>query len=410
MRINSLTKHVHLDQRDPNFYNEPYRYYTTLREQAPIFYWEGYELWCFATHEDINAILRDRRFGRQILHLTTREALGLRPIRPDLQPFYDEERHSLLELEPPDHTRIRKLVQKGFMARQIERLRPRIAVLSHELIDALIERGHVDLLPHFATPIPVTIIAELIGIPTSMNSQLLNWSHAMVKMYELERSAENERTAVQATVDFVAYLREFVSYRRQKPQDDLLSHLIAVEEAGEKLSEDELISTCILLLNAGHEATVNVIGNGVLALLQQRDQLQRWRQDPALTQSAVEELLRFDTPLHLFTRWVLEDVTYKGQHFPFGTQVALLLGSANRDSSVFSEPERLDIGRKYNPHLSFGGGIHYCIGAPLARLELQVALPILFERLPNMTLAAPPEYANSYHFHGLTHLWVNLVH
>lgn len=408
MMIDSHTKHVQLNQRDPDFYNDPYRYYATLREQVPIFYWEAYDLWCFAAHEDVNAILRDRRFGRQILHLTTRDALGWPPIRADLQPFYDEERHSLLELEPPDHTRIRKLVQKGFMARQIERLRPRIAALTHELIDSFIAWGQVDLLPHFATPLPVTIIAELIGIPTSMNSQLLDWSHAMVKMYELERSAENERAAVQATTDFVAYLREFVGYRRQKPQDDLLSHLIAVEEVGDRLSEDELISTCILLLNAGHEATVNVIGNGVLALLQQPSQLRRWQHNPALTQSAVEELLRFDTPLHLFTRWVLEDVTYKGHHFPFGTQVALLLGSANRDPLVFSEPDRLDIGRKHNPHLSFGGGVHYCIGAPLARLELQVALPILFERLPNMMLAASPEYANSYHFHGLTHLWVNL--
>ncbi len=406
MIIDLHTKRVQLDQRDPAFYNDPYYYYAKLREQAPIFYWEAYDLWCFAAHEDVNTILRDRRFGRQILHLTTREALGWPPTRADLQPFYDEESHSLLELEPPDHTRIRKLVQKGFMARQIERLRPRIAALTNVLIDALPDSQAVDLLPHFATPLPVTIIAELIGIPTSMNQQLLNWSHAMVKMYELTRSAENERAAVQATIAFVSYLREFVTYRRNKPQDDLLSHLIAVEETGDKLSEDELISTCILLLNAGHEATVNVIGNGVLALLQQPDQLQRWRQNPALSASAVEELLRFDTPLHLFTRWVLEDVTYKGHHFPFGTQIALLLGSANRDPSVFTEPGRLDIGRKHNPHLSFGGGIHYCLGAPLARLELQVALPILFERLPNMTLAAPPEYANSYHFHGLTHLWV----
>lgn len=408
MIIDPTTMHVRLDQRDPTFYNDPYFHYAKLRAEAPIFYWEAYDLWCFAAHEDVNAILRDRRFGRQILHLTTREALGWPPIRADLQPFYDEERHSLLELEPPDHTRIRKLVQKGFMARQIERLRPQIAALTHQLIDGLIERGRVDLLPHFATPLPVTVIAELIGIPTSMNQQLLDWSHAMVKMYELQRSAENERAAVDATIDFVAYLRDFVTFRRQKPAADLLSHLIAVEEAGDKLSEDELISTCILLLNAGHEATVNVIGNGVLALLQQRDQLRRWQQDHTLTPSAVEELLRFDTPLHLFTRWALEDVTYKGHHFPFGTQVALLLGSANRDERVFAGAERLDIGRKHNPHLSFGGGIHYCLGAPLARLELQIALPILFERLPNLTLAAQPTFANSYHFHGLTNLWIDV--
>ena len=412
MIIDSHTCHVQLNPRDPAFYNNPYPYYDQLRAEAPIFYWEEFGFWCFVAHEDVNALLRDRRFGRQITHVATREELGWPPARADLKPFYAVDDHSMLELEPPDHTRLRGLVQKAFMARQIERLRLRIAALSHQLIDALQEKmrsqGRVNLLTDFATPIPVTVIAELIGIPTEMNAALLNWSHAMVGMYELARSPEQEQRAVCAAQEFVAYLRDVVTERRRKPQDDLLSQLIAVEEQGEKLSEDELIATCILLLNAGHEATVNVVGNGVYALLQQRHQLERWQNDAALTASAVEELLRFDTPLHLFNRWVLEDISYKGHHFPFGAQVALLLGAANRDPSAFETPNRLDLSRTHNPHLSFGGGIHYCLGAPLARLELQVALPILLQRLPNLALAQEPQYRNAYHFHGLDALWVGI--
>jgi cytochrome P450 len=264
----------------------------------------------------------------------------------------------------------------------------------------------VDLLPAYATPIPVTVIAEMLGVPAEMSQSLLDWSHAMVKMYELERTAESEQSAVQAAQEFVAYLRQLVVERRQRPQNDLITKLIEVEEAGEMLTEDELISTCILLLNAGHEATVHVIGNGVYALLQHRDQLARWRKEPGLAETAVTELLRYDTPLHQFNRWVLEDLEYEGHYFRQGTRVSLLLGAANRDPAQFPDPDRLDLGRQKNAHVSFGGGIHYCLGAPLARLELQIALPLLLTRLPHLQLAAQPHYQNSYHFHSLESLWV----
>ncbi|MEM7336799.1 MAG: cytochrome P450, partial [Chloroflexota bacterium] len=347
------------------------------------------------------------RFGRQILHLATREELGWPPERADLRPFYDVDDHSILELEPPDHTRIRGLIQKAFMARQIERLRGRIETLTHQLIDEMEEVGQANLLDKFATTIPVFVIAELLGVPTNNTDDLLNWSHAMVGMYELGRSAEQEQKAVQAAQEFVAYIRDFVEFRRKSPQDDLISKLIAVEESGEKLTENELISTCILLLNAGHEATVNVVGNGVYALLNHRDQLDLWRQDASVGKTAVEELLRYDTPLHLFNRWVLEDVEYKGHQFPFGSQVALLLGAANRDPKTFNKPNQLNLQRERNKHVSFGGGIHFCIGAPLARLELQTALPILLNRLPNLELVEEPVYKNSYHFHALESLIVS---
>jgi cytochrome P450 len=406
MHIDQQTHKVRLDPKDPAFYNNPYLYYNQLRQEAPVFYWEDFDLWCFVRHTDVEAILRDRRFGRQINHIASRDELGLPPEREDLQPFYHVDRHGMLDMEPPAHTRLRGLVQKAFMARQIERLRPRIAELSHQLIDEMEPQGSCDLLQTFATPIPVHVIAEMLGVPTDMSGQFLEWSHAMVRMYQLGRTPEQERAAVQAAQEFVEYLRGYVTERRHQPQDDLITKLIEVQVAGEKLTEDELISNCILLLNAGHEATVNVIGNGVLALLNHPDQLARLRQQPELIGSAVEELLRYDTPLHLFKRWVLEDLEINGQQLKFGTEVAILLGAANHDPSVFAEPDRLDISREKNPHVSFGAGIHYCLGAPLARLELQTSLPILFQRLPELHLLAQPQYLNSYHFHGLESLQV----
>lgn len=408
MKVSDITKRVLLNPQEPNFYNNPYPYYEVLREQVPIFYWEEFDLWCFITHEDVSKLLRDKRFGRQILHLTTREKLGWPPIRPEVKPFYDKEQYSLIELEPPDHTRIRKLLQKAFMTRQIERLRPSIETLAHDLIDKMEGKTQVNLLPEFASPIPVTVIAELIGVPTTMNDQMLDWSQKMTKMYQLVRSPEDERAAVAATENFTAYLRDFVTYRRKKPADDLISHLIAVEEQGDKLTEDELISTCILLLDNGYEATVNSISNGAYVLLNHRDQLERLKADVTLTKLAVEELLRYDTPAHLFKRWALEDVTYKGYHFPFGTQIALVLGAANRDPAVFEQPDKLDIGRKRNPHVAFGAGIHFCIGGSLARLELEVALPILFKRLPDIELADQTPFLNTYPFRCLESLWVNI--
>lgn len=406
-QLDPATGHVQLNPRDPRFYSNPYPVYEALRQRAPIFYWESFGFTCFVNHEDVTALLRDRRFGRQILHLTSREELGWPPEREALRPFLDVDRYSLLDLEPPDHTRLRRLIQKAFMARQIEQLRGRVASLTHQLIDEMEPAGQANLLAKFATTIPLTLIAELLGVPTENGDDLLNWSHAMVAMYELGTTPQQEQKAVQAAQEFVAYIKDYVNFRRQNPQDDLITRLIEAEEEGEKLTENELITTCILLLNAGHEATVNVIGNGVYALLRHPAQMQLWRQDEGVTETAVEELLRYDTPLHLFTRWALEDVTYKGHQFPFGTKIALLLGAANRDPAAFAQPDQLNLTRPSNPHVSFGGGIHYCIGAPLARLELQTALPILLQRLPNLSLLQEPTFKNSYHFHGLESLWVS---
>lgn len=398
MKIDRTSRSVSLDPRDPDFFNNPYPAYHQLRAEMPVFKWEHYGYWCFTRHADVAALLRDRRFGRQILHVMSREELGW-PETPDhLKPFYDVERHSLLETEPPVHTRLRGLVNRAFLSRTVERLRPRITKLAHELIDGFVDKGETDLLESFATPIPIVIIAELLGVPAEQGPQLLQWSHDMVAMYQARRDREIEEKAVAATIAFSDFMRDYVRERRSRPGDDLLSQLISAEMQGNALSEDELITTAILLLNAGHEATVHAIANGVKALIE------AGQAGATLSDGHVEELLRFDAPLHLFTRYALEDVEYEGIRLRKGETVGLMLGAANRDPARFPEPDRFDPARSPNPQVSFGAGIHFCVGAPLARLELAVALPVLFERLPGLRLADRPRYRDSYHFHGLESL------
>lgn len=397
MRIDKSRRSVRLDPVDPAFYNDPYPAYAAIRAEAPVFRWEHYGIWCFARFEDVNALLRDRRFGRQILHVATREELGWADMPSHLRPFYDFESHSLLELEPPVHTRLRSLVNRSFLSRQVERLRPAITKLANGLIDRFEGRGEAELLGEFATPIPIIVICDLLGVPTDMAQQLLAWSHDMVAMYQARRDRTIEDRAVKATVEFSTFMRDYVGRRRKAPGDDLLSELIKAEERGAKLTEDELVTTAILLLNAGHEATVHALGNGIKCLLEQgiRD---------GIDEACVEETLRYDPPLHLFTRYALEDLECAGIHLKKGESVGLMLGAANRDPARFPEPDRFLRDRDPNPQVAFGAGIHFCIGAPLARLELQIAMPLLFQRLPRLALAGQPSYRNAYHFHGLERL------
>ena len=399
MKIDSNSRSVDLDPRDAQFYENPYPYYHKLRAEVPVFKWEQYGYWCFPTHEDVNALLRDRRFGRQILHVATREELGLADVPERLKPFHDFESHSLLELEPPVHSRLRGLVNRAFLSRQVEQLRPKIEALSNSLIDGFEAKGEVELLSAFATPIPVIVICELLGVPTDMAAQLLAWSHAMVSMYMAKRDRAVEDAAVAATIAFSDYMRALVQERRKSPAKDLLSELVRAETEGQKLTEDELITTAILILNAGHEATVHSIGNGVKSLLE------RGLQEP-ITESLIEEILRFDAPLHLFTRYALEDMDYNGLKLRKGEEVGLMLGAANRDPARFENPDAFISTRTPNPHVSFGAGIHFCIGAPLARLEMLIAFQTLFARLPKLKLAAKPRYKDAYHFHGLEELRV----
>lgn len=339
--------------------------------------------------------------------MATREALGWPPIPARLKPFYDIEAHSMLEREPPVHTRLRTLVNRAFVGRTVERLRPRLERLAHALIDAFDPDG-VDLLPAYAEPIPLTVIAEMLGVPLAMTPQLLDWSHRMVGMYQFGRSRADEDSAVEASLAFVACLRAVIAGRRAAPGEDMLSVLIAAEAEGGRLSEDELISTAILLLNAGHEATVHAVGNAVGTILTAGVDPARLFADPATAAASVEELLRFAPPLHLFTRYVLEPLTLAGVRFAVGDRIGLMIGAANRDPDVYPDPDNLIPGRIGPGHLAFGGGIHFCVGAPLARLELQVALPILFARKPHLRLAERPALADRYHFHGLERLRVRV--
>ena len=395
---------VSLDPRDPAFVNDPYAAYRAIGAAAPVFFWEQYGFWCFARHAQVSALLRDRRFGRQILHVASRRQLGWSEPPAHLQPFLDVESHSLLELEPPEHTRLRNLINRAFVSRQVERLAPRIGELANEMIDQFEGRRCVDLLEHFATPIPVIVIAELLGAPREMSARLLDWSRRMVAMYQFGRTREVEENAAAATREFVAFLRGYVEERRGARTDDLISQLISAQSDEGRLSEEELIATCILVLNAGHEATVHGLGNGAKAMLEAQIDPSRAFATPAASAILVEELLRFDAPLHLFTRHALEDVDYGGVALRLGDKIGLLLAAADRDPERFPDPDLIDASRSPNPHVAFGGGIHFCIGAPLARLEMEVALPILFRRLPRLRLAERPRYRDSFHFHALAAL------
>jgi cytochrome P450 len=386
---------LHQSPKDPAFVQDPYPFYTRARSVGPFFRWQDYDLICTGSAAAVNAIFRDRRFGREPVEPPV--------IPPHLAPFYAVEAHSMLELEPPRHTRLRNLVLRAFTSRRIAGLAPDVTALAHELAEAL-PSGPFDLLQSFAQPLPVRIIARLLGVPESMAPDLLRWSNAMVGMYMACRTREAEDRAIAATEAFVAFLRSYIAERRSRPADDLITQLIAAEMGGEKLSTEELISTCILLLNAGHEATVHTIGNGVKTLLETGTAFTAL--GPEAVDSTVEEILRFDPALHMFTRHAYAEVEVMGHTFQRGDQVGLLLAAANRDPGVWDRPDRFLPSRPVKPHASFGAGLHFCVGAPLARLELQIALPILFQRHPSLSLANTPHYADVYHFHGLHQLLV----
>jgi hypothetical protein len=362
--------------------DDPYPHFAESRRRAAVQWHDGTGMWLAFGHAEANAVLRSRGLGR----IWT-------PRWPDVpMPGFELiHRNSMLENEPPVHTRLRRLVASAFARGHVERLRPRVAELAEGLAGTLAGAGRggvaVDLIAGFAEPLPVQVIAELLGVPESDRSLLRPWSNAIVKMYEYQVSPAQRDAAEAAAGEFVGYLRELVRRRRGRPEADLISSLIAETDSdGARLSEDELVTTCTLLLNAGHEASVNVVGNGVLALFAHPGQWQRLLAAEAagqsLVDSGVEELIRFDSPLQLFERTAIIDTRIGGITVRAGEKIAALLGSANRDPAVFEDPDRLDVARADNPHLGFGAGIHFCVGAPLARVELQTSLRTLLRRFP----------------------------
>ncbi|WP_333740155.1 cytochrome P450 [Streptomyces sp. IBSBF 2806] len=396
------------DPWDPAFVSDPYPAYAELRERGRVIYFEPTRQWLVPRHADVSALLRDRRLGRTYQHRFTHEDFGRTQPPPEQEPFHTLNDHGMLDLEPPDHTRIRRLVSKAFTPRTVERLKPYVRRLAGELVDRLVREGGGDLLHDVAEPLPVAVIAEMLGIPEADRAPLRPWSADICGMYELNPSEETAAKAVRASVEFSDYLRELIAERRKEPGEDLMSGLIAAHDEGDRLTEQELISTAVLLLNAGHEATVNATVNGWWTLFRHPEQLAALRADHSLVPSAVEELMRYDTPLQLFERWVLDDIEIDGTVVPRGAEIAMLFGSANHDPAVFAEPDRLDLARADNPHISFSAGIHYCIGAPLARIELAASMTALLERAPTLALAAEPRRKPAFVIRGLEGLSVTV--
>jgi cytochrome P450 len=400
-----VTSAASIDLTDPAVVADPYPAFARARAEAPVQWHEGLRMWLAFTHAEANAVLRDRRLGR---------------IWRDKEPadrfesFNLIHRNAILEMEPPDHTRLRRLISAAFARGHVERLRPWVDDLAGRLVEAMIEqsagREPVDLLRNMAEQLPVDVIAELLGVPEADRPLLRPWSNAIVKMYEYDRPPGRGEAAERAADEFVTYLRELAAERRRHLGDDLISHLVTVRDAeGDKLTEDELVTTCILLLNAGHEATVNVTGNGTLALLRNPSQLARLRADRDLLPTAIEELMRYDSPLQLFERTATADVEIGGVTVPEGQKIAALLGAANHDPAVFADPEALDLGRADNPHISFGAGIHFCIGAPLARVELQASFGALLDRTSSLELGGEPVRRPEFVIRGLSTLPVVLT-
>lgn len=396
----------HLDINAPGFVSDPYPALADLRERLPIFYDPVWNKVFFARYDDIAALLKDKRLGRSILHVLSRDELGWPPPNPLIRDFDAFQSDHMLDNEPPKHTRLKGLMLKAFTSSRVEGLRPVVRRIVDGLIDAVESRGQMDLLRDFAEPIPVTVIAELLGVPEADRHRLRPWSAAIVKLYELGYTDEQAKAANQAVVEFSEYVRGLAAERRRQPRDDLISALVRVEEEGQKLTEDELVANCILLLNAGHEASVNGTTLGMLSIHDNPNQralaaAAAARGDAKFFEAAVEELLRYDTPLPMFERWVLDDFEFRGVRLRRGMEVALLYASGNRDPRRFADPDRLELSRKDNPHLTFGLGIHYCIGAPLARVELQTSFMQLLARLPDIRIAHEPvEYTGGFVIRG----------
>jgi unspecific monooxygenase len=396
------------DPWDPAFVADPCPGYAELRGQGRVIHYEATDQWLVPNHADVSALLRDRRLGRTYLHRFSHEEFGRTAPPAEHEPFHTLNDHGMLDLEPPDHTRIRRLVSKAFTPRTVEQLRPYVEQLAGELVERLVAAGGGDLLTDIAEPLPVAVIAEMLGIPEQDRAPLRPWSADICGMYELNPSEETAAKAVRASVEFSEYLHGLIAERRKRPGDDLISGLIAAHGEGDRLTEQEMISTAVLLLNAGHEATVNATVNGWYALFRHPEQLAALRADHSLVPTAIEELMRYDTPLQLFERWVLDDIEIDGTTVPRGAEIAMLFGSANHDPAVFTDPGTLDLTRRDNPHISFSAGIHYCIGAPLARIELAASMRALLEKAPTLALAAEPRRKPNFVIRGLEGLRVTV--
>ena len=425
--------------RDPLFFRNPYAHYADWHEGRSVFYWETYGMWCVSRFSDVDRILRDKRFGRQILHRYSREQLGLAEPAPHLSDFTNLEAHSLLNLEPPEHSRLRGHVNLQFAHRRVNEMRAEITALAEKILHDLLAKppgsdsdgviaekaNSIDLLTEYAAPFAATVITRLLGVSSEAIPDLLAWSHAMVKVYTCTQTHEEEVQANQAAIEFREFLLDNIKQKRNEPTDDLLSELVSQQahDSGNALTDNEIISLVVLILNAGHEATVHQVGNAVKTLLE----FQNYNSDASTDASTISnllredkqakktvtELMRFDTPLHMFTRYALEPLSLPCDDgttlvFKAGDQIGLLLGAANHDPLKFTAPTQFNPEREPLDSLSLGAGIHFCLGAALAQTEIEVALQALF--CSDLTIKTVEgfkyEYADSYHFRGLKELRV----
>ena len=375
-----------IDFNNPTFVADPYEQLKELREFGKPVWHEGMQMFLAACHSDANDVFRNKSLGRIFIDK-----------KPDFEweTFNWLHSDSILDSEPPKHTRLRSLVAKAFNRNKIEGMRPAVERITQQLLDVIDEKvksGETfDLIADYAEPLPVKIIADLLGFPESEEHLLRPWSQSIVKMYEVNPSEQYQMEAKKAAAEFAEYVRSLAEHRKKNPGQDLITDLAMVEENGEKLNSHELVATCVLLLNAGHEASVNAFGNGMVAALERPDQAELLRKNSrAITDTALEEFMRFDAPLHLFERTATVDTELGGVKIEKGQKIAALIGSANRDSAVFESADEMDLTRDPNPHIGFGAGIHFCLGAPLARLEMSVSLPALWEKYPNMQLVGNP--------------------
>ncbi len=398
-----------MSQFDPysvEFLADPYPTYARLRQESPVFRDETWDLTFVARHRDIDSILKDRqRFGRDFRHRLevgeVDQGLYQRIYPPQWPTWTSYIRDSFIDLEPPRHTRLRRLVSRAFTRRSSESFRPRLEEEADRILDSALETGRLEVISEFATPIPVRMIADLMGISEADHPLLLEWSHAIVRVFDERVTPEEGNEAETATRDFVSYLEERLTERRKHPGDDLISAMIEVEEQGEALTDFEIVATSILTLNAGHEATVHAIGNALLALSRNPEAYRELRGSDVDIARAADELLRYDSPLQMFERWVLEDVELEGHTLQAGSKVGLLFGSANRDDEIFAGADRLKLDRSPNPHLAFGAGVHHCVGAPLARVELEAALSRFAQRVSQIELVSATGRIESLVFRGM---------
>lgn len=402
---------------DANYRKDPYRTYARYRVSDPVHYGlapDGMSpgCWYITRYEDVVTVLTSPSFGLEIYRLIPPDQMP--PMPQEFAPFFQAIQQWFIFRDPPDHTRLRNLVRSAFTPATIARLEPFIEETARNLLAPALASGSMDVIEDLAFPLPVMVISTLLGFPDENRSALKRWSHDLLAGIDLresqDESAECLVRASRAAIEFSAYVREHISARRRQPTDDLLSTLIAAEENSERLNEDELVATCILLLWAGHETTVNLIGNSLFALMKHPAAMESLRHDPARLPNAIEELLRYDSPAQMTFRFAFRDVTLGGKTIHTGDSVVAVIGAANRDPEIFPDPDRLDIARQRNRHLSFGSGAHYCLGAYLARLEGSIALRVLLEKTREIAFAQEaPEWNRSIGLRGLNRFPVNLA-